>query len=91
VDEVAVQSAALYQNTPNPFTENTEIRYQLPENTKTAEIYIFDLQGKLIKTYAADTSGAVLVKGSDLQAGIYSYTLVADGRQVDTKKMILTK
>jgi hypothetical protein len=63
----------------------------LPGDVKTADILIFDLTGKLLKTLPATGSGSVFLKGSDLKAGIYSYTLVIDGAIVDTKKMLLTK
>jgi len=83
--------AILYQNAPNPFKERTEIRYYLPSEIKTAEIYIFNLQGGLLKKIPASHSGIVDIKGSDLQAGIYLYSLIVDGNEVDTKRMILTK
>jgi predicted small secreted protein len=89
--KVDAEGALLYQNTPNPFKENTEIRYKLPATAKTAEIQIYNISGSLVKQYPADASGIVVVKGSDLKAGIYSYTLIVDNYAVDTKKMILTK
>jgi hypothetical protein len=82
-----ISQATLYQNAPNPFKERTEIRYSLPENANTAEIYVFGMQGKLLKKYPADQSGAVVIKGSDLKAGIYLYSLIVAGKQVDTKRM----
>ncbi len=36
-------NAFLYQNVPNPFSEETEIRYFLPQDTKQANICIFDM------------------------------------------------
>jgi hypothetical protein len=89
--EVILPQGVLYQNSPNPWKETTEIRYTLPGDVKTADILIFDLTGKLLKTLPATGSGSVFLKGSDLKAGIYSYTLVIDGAIVDTKKMLLTK
>jgi hypothetical protein len=84
-------NAFLYQNTPNPFQVKTEIRYFLPEEVKTATIYIFTMEGSLIKKLDAGRSGSVDIKGADLSAGMYLYTLIADGKEVDTKRMILTK
>ena len=88
---VNAETAVLYQNAPNPFKERTEIRYYLPQDVKSAEIYIFNLQGNLLKKLPATHSGVVEVKGSDLHAGMYVYALVANGQTVDTKRMILTK
>jgi len=89
--EIEIPAAALYQNSPNPWTETTEIRYELPEGAKDAAIYIFDLSGKLLKTLTATSAGSVTLKGSELKAGLYFYSLVVDGQKIDTKQMILTK
>jgi hypothetical protein len=34
---------------------------------------------------------SVTIEGHTLKAGMYLYTLIADGKEVDTKRMILTK
>lgn len=82
----------LYQNAPNPFTGETVIRYDLPETVSQAAIYIYDMQGKQIKSLEASPSeGSVTLQGSDLPAGMYIYALIADGREIDSKRMILTK
>ena len=36
-------------------------------------------------------AGSVTISGSSLSAGMYVYTLVADGQIVDSKRMILTE
>ncbi|MDR1562580.1 MAG: tail fiber domain-containing protein [Dysgonamonadaceae bacterium] len=91
VNYAELPQAVLYQNNPNPWKETTEIRYELPEDATDAAIYISDLSGKLLKTLPATDSGVVTLKGSDLKAGIYAYSLVVDGVIIDTKKMLLTK
>jgi len=35
--------------------------------------------------------GVELIQGSHLAPGIYLYALIADGREVDVKRMILTQ
>ncbi len=49
-----------------------------------------DGNGRVIKTVpiADRGQGSLLVYGSDLSSGTYSYTLLADGKVVDTKKMV---
>lgn len=86
-------TAKLFQNAPNPFTSSTAIRYTLPDDVKDASILIFDMQGKLLKTIAVNDRGSssVTIEGNDLAAGMYIYALVADGAEVDSKRMILTK
>ncbi|MBR3101061.1 MAG: tail fiber domain-containing protein [Muribaculaceae bacterium] len=86
-------SAKLFQNAPNPFSNSTEIRYTLPESVTQAVVYIYDLQGKQVKSIAANGRGtaSVTLNGNDLSAGMYIYALVADGQEIDSKRMILTK
>jgi len=87
------EKAILYQNTPNPFSSNTEVTCYLPENTKQAVIYIYNLQGAELKSYSLTQTGinTITVYGSELPAGMYLYTLVVDNEIIDTKRMILTK
>lgn len=83
----------LHQNNPNPFTRDTEIKMSLPESAGQASIIIYNLEGRELKNYRVQERGNASVKiaGSDLHAGMYLYTLIVDGKVVDTKRMILTK
>jgi hypothetical protein len=83
----------LAQNIPNPFTDNTRIGITLPETVKTARLYVYNMQGVQIKSLNINERGntSVTIEGYTLQAGMYLYNLIADGKEVDTKKMILTK
>ena len=85
--------AVLYQNNPNPFNESTKISFYLPNETNNALLYIYDMQGLQIKSIPINNRGysSVTINGWELKAGMYYYTLIADGQAVDTKKMILTK
>lgn len=85
--------AKLFQNNPNPFTESTTINYELSSDVKSASVYIYDMQGKQIKSYNISNQGKGIVKinGGELNAGIYMYSLVADGKVIDTKRMMLTE
>ena len=87
-----LKGAVLYQNTPNPFNKNTVIRYTLPEGTEQARIIIYNMNGVQIETYYdLQGDGQVVISSRTLQAGMYLYSLIADGIEVDTKRMILTK
>ncbi len=84
--------ATLYQNQPNPFTSQTVIRFSLPEKAPASYIYIFDMQGKMVRQLPVNASmQSVTINGYELQAGIYLYSLVVGGQEVDTKRMILSK
>jgi len=82
----------LYQNTPNPFSKKTTIRYFVPENSVQSSIMVFDMQGKLVKTYpvSAKGDGNIEINANELQPGMYMYSLITDGKEIDTKRMILT-
>jgi hypothetical protein len=87
------QDIVLYQNAPNPFTQTTLIRYYLPESVESASLCIYNVQGTLSKTFKISTrgEGSLTISGSEFSAGMYLYTLLADGKEVDTKRMILTE
>jgi len=87
------ETASLEQNIPNPFNTSTTIKMYLPSAISRATLYIYTMQGAQIKSYAIADRGntTVTIEGSGLNAGMYLYTLIADGKEVDTKKMILTK
>jgi hypothetical protein len=87
------RKAELLQNAPNPFRENTRIDFYLPENVKEAFLFIYNMNGEQIKKFPLSQrqSANLTLKGQELKAGMYLYTLIADGSVVDTKQMILTK
>ena len=89
----ANKGAVLYQNAPNPFSQDTEIKFYIPENVKVAQLCIYNMQGTQIKQILITQRGEGLrwISGSELSAGMYLYALIADGKEVDTKRMILTK
>lgn len=86
-------SVVLMQNRPNPFKTTTEIRCHLPEGVADAFICIYDLNGRqqMRLNLAERGDVSVSVSGSSLQPGIYIYSLIADGKEADTKRMILTE
>jgi len=83
----------LSQNIPNPFDQQTDIAYYLTESSLNAMINIYNMNGNPIKSIniANSGKGIITIKGSELQAGMYLYSLIADGVEIDTKRMILTE
>ena len=92
-EETLNSSASLEQNTPNPFTQKTEIRFFIPETSSSSMLCIYNMSGMQIKNFSISEkgNGMITINGSDLQAGMYLYTLIVDGKEVDTKRMILTQ
>lgn len=92
VPEVADSRNILYQNTPNPYKERTVIRFKLADDVQGASICIFDMQGKTVKEIPVTASNtSVTINGYELGAGLYLYSLVINGQEIDTKKMIISK
>lgn len=80
----------LNQNVPNPFAEQTTITYNVPVSVGKAQLIFFNTNGQVIQTVDIKTrgKGKVNVFASDLSSGLYNYTLVADGKVIDSKKMV---
>ena len=86
-------SSAAYsriQNSPNPFQNNTIIRFKLADEAINASICIFDMQGKMLKNIDV-TKGeeSVSLDGYEFGKGLYLYSLIVNGQEIDTKKMII--
>ena len=88
-----LSSSILFQNNPNPFTENTEVRCYIPKEITYAVLYIYDMNGLQIDSRSIKDRGNVslIIEGRSLNAGMYLYSLITDGIVVDTKRMILTR
>ena len=93
VDLSGSSLAELGQNVPNPFNGNTQINYTIPEGTQDAQIVIYNNNGQLIKVISIDHEGVgtLNVNATDMPSGNYSYQLKVDGRNVETKQMIMSR
>ncbi len=92
VELSSMQVIVLEQNVPNPFAEQTSISYFIPEGSGAAQLIFTDMLGRTIKTMELQNSyGIVTVFASNLSKGQYSYTLVIDGKNIETKRMTKTR
>lgn len=80
----------LNQNVPNPFAEQTTITYNVPEKYGYAQMIFSTIDGRILKTVdiTKKGKGTITVFGSDLSSGLYTYSLIVDGKTFDTKKMV---
>jgi trimeric autotransporter adhesin len=87
------KGVSLYQNNPNPFTEKTTIAYYIPQTVTSAVIKVYSLAGVELKSVNISDKGLGYfeIKAGELSAGTYTYMLIADGKTVDTKQMVITK
>ncbi len=85
--------AVLEQNNPNPFNQRSTINYYVPTTAKNAAISIYTNTGVEVKAFKnlSNGKGVVQIESGILAAGAFIYNLVIDGKQVDTKWMIVTK
>lgn len=94
IEEGYINGVNLSQNTPNPAVNNTVISYNLENNTNNVSLMIFDVTGKMVKTFNEGNKPAgkysVNVATADLTAGVYYYAITA-GKGRIAKKMIVTK
>jgi subtilisin-like proprotein convertase family protein len=96
-------SFALVRNYPNPFNPKTRIVFNVPRTAKI-KITIYDVSGREIKTLLDETRSAKLEDfvdfdvndqsingGRGLASGVYFYSMVADEKFIESKKMVLVK
>lgn len=87
---MASSGYVLYQNQPNPFKEETIIRFKLAEDAKNVSICIFDMTGKTLKIIPVSSGmESVSIGGYELGEGMFLYSLIVNGQEVDTKKMVI--
>lgn len=85
--------AVLCQNVPNPFTESSYVKLFIPNTAKNAVVYVYDMAGKQIKKLSIGNRGetSFTFRSGELDAGMYIYSLIIDGKLIDTKRMIVAK
>jgi len=92
IEKQDLSSPKLEQNNPNPFNQQTQIAYYIPENCNNTSLHIYDLNGIELKAIDINQKGKgnITIDANSLKAGMYLYTLICDGKEIATKKMILT-
>lgn len=86
-----VNQPRLGQNAPNPFGGQTTIEYYLPNDVTNASLQIADQTGRIVKVVKLDQmgNGKINLTTQDLSNGNYSYSLIINGKVIETKQMIL--
>ncbi|MDP1801156.1 MAG: tail fiber domain-containing protein [Bacteroidota bacterium] len=86
-------NAILYQNAPNPFNNETKIKFFIPSTVKTANLYIYDKEGNKKKSILieARNESDIKIAANELGQGIYFYSLILDGVIFDSKTMLITQ
>lgn len=88
----------LFQNNPNPFSQQTQIPYQIKERGEVS-LEVYDLTGRLVRTLVKEEvePGGRLVQwdgsdetGSPVPSGVYLYCLKAGGF-ISTRMLVLVR
>ncbi len=75
---------------PNPASQFTTIRYELPNGIPSAELVITDLEGRILKTIqVGHDTNHLQIPASEYAAGIYLYFLRARNYQSKAEKLLI--
>jgi photosystem II stability/assembly factor-like uncharacterized protein len=84
----------LYQNYPNPFNSVSSIKYQVLRSSNI-KLVVFNILGKEVATLVNEKQLSGIYEVSfdcgNLSTGVYFYSLLVDGKLIDTKKLTLIK
>lgn len=95
VNQTEVPTAfGLDQNYPNPFNPTTIISFQL-SSVSAVKLRVFDVLGRAVTTLVdgvkSPGSYRVNFDANGLPSGVYFYSLITEGRAVQTRKMLLLR
>ena len=93
VNEEISEAMSLYQNVPNPWSDNTEVKFYMPSNQNFV-INVYDINGKLVyqeQNIAKKGINKVILSESDIDAGGILYYELISGNTRLMNKMLLIK
>jgi len=76
---------------PNPSKGNTIIQYAVKDMSKDYSIKIYDLSGRVIKTYSlskGQSKGSVNISSNELRSGVYGVSLLSQSEVIQNKFLI---
>jgi hypothetical protein len=75
---------------PNPTSSSLSFDYKLGNSFGNPQVMVYNLLGSLVKTVdLSETAGTIKLDVTDLDAGMYFYTLQLNGKPVTSKKFIV--
>ncbi len=88
----AMQNGSISDVYPNPATHTVSINYELTPEVNSAKVKIMNLLGAVVKEQIIDRNANKLTLDiSDLNGGIYFYTVLINGKVYKTRKLIVQK
>lgn len=93
-EELLPENFELLQNYPNPFNPSTTIKYKVPSDS-FIQVKLFNILGeevrRLVDEFVSPGIYELKLNAESLPSGYYLYSLYADNKVIDNKKMILIK
>ncbi|NJO00707.1 MAG: hypothetical protein HC880_02580 [Bacteroidia bacterium] len=88
---VSASASQLYQNAPNPSQRQTTIQAYLAPTVREARLLLYDGQGTLLREISLPQRGEVstALTTENLKPGLYFYKLMADGKEVAVRRMLV--
>ena len=75
---------------PNPANDKFTVEYMLPEMTSNAVLVVSNILGaKMSETSLDEASGKVTLNTHALGNGIYFYSILVDGKMLETSKLVV--
>lgn len=97
VQQITTQVAneyKLFNNYPNPFNAMTKLKFQMSKQGY-AVIKLYDVTGKEVSSIVNEKLNTgeyeIIFNAGNLSSGVYFYSLIIEGKAIDTKKMMLLK
>ena len=75
---------------PNPASSQTTIHYSLPTGNQ-GKLVLYNLLGSKVRELPLHQQGSTTIDLSNIPAGVYMYSLVIDGQNIQTKKLLVTR
>ena len=90
---LSANDAYLLQNAPNPFAGSSDIRYFIPNGLDNVEIRISTIKGDVLSAIQIKDAGygKIEVDSETMANGTFVYTLLVQGKIIDSKVMIKTQ
>lgn len=91
VDEQEKIGGSISNVYPNPANSFVSVKYDINEYSQRGQILFYDMLGKQVKEIAlADKKGTARITVDDLNAGIYFYSFLVDGKAISTRKLVIS-
>lgn len=92
IAEEAMKGGSISDIYPNPASQNVNLDYKFTNAVNTAQVRIVNLLGVVVQDMYVDPDGSQLtIDISDLETGVYFYTLLVNDDVYKTKKLVVKK